>query len=70
MLCVFLIMIMSQVDSPRSKRTRFRVAVFMVFVLVPFMIFWNFYGNALIKSEDFKTNAHSSHVYHYSLKYP
>lgn len=47
---------LSHLDTPRSKRYRFRIATFMLLGFVPFMLGWNVYGNNMIKQDYFKNN--------------
>jgi len=47
-----------QSDIPRVLVKRFKIALWMTFALVPFMLAWNLYGNVMIK-EDYFTNSHA-----------
>jgi hypothetical protein len=49
------------------KRARFRLALFMVGIFIPFMLAWNIYGNQMIKQDYFKTHEEAtSTTYHSS----
>jgi len=43
-------------DIPKVLVRRFKMALIMTFVLVPFMITWNLYGNMMIR-EDYFNNS-------------
>jgi len=41
-------------ERESHKKFRFKTSLLMAFVLIPFMISWNIYGNVMIKQEYFK----------------
>lgn len=41
--------VLSTTDRPATKKARFRLALFMVGIFVPYMLSWNIYGNQMIK---------------------
>ena len=49
-------------DVPRTKKIRFKFALFLLFCLIPFMLIWNLYGNFMIKQEYFKVSKPHSAV--------
>ena len=49
----YLILKMSA-DSPRVRTRRFKVAIMMSALVVPFMVSWNMYGNVMIHQEYFR----------------
>ena len=48
-----LIIIKFQGETSSILTKRFKIGVFMTFILVPFMLSWNLYGNFMIKNEYF-----------------
>ena len=52
-LMVTVYLVQSRDETPRFAKKRFRIAVFLTFLLVPFMLTWNLYGNLMIKNEYF-----------------
>ena len=46
-------MLMYQPEEERLKTKRFKYAMFLSLIFVPFMVVWNSYGNYLIKQDYF-----------------
>ena len=53
--------VLSTTDRPATKKARFRLALFMVGIFVPFMLSWNIYGNQMIKQDYFKSTPDPYH---------
>lgn len=54
---MIVVLIIKHLNLTHQLPKRFKLALFMFFFLVPFMLFWNIYGNFMIRQEMFKVEA-------------